>query len=459
MFSTAANDADDLWPIYGEAGNTATCTAQGFFLQLAVTSIFYNTSLSTYYCLTIVFGCKGTRLKRHFKFLHLVPLTIGFTLAFAGIPFYETNFIVCHLAPPPLADSWAPLTWLLFVPVFAVLFICTALSISVWYKLNRQAQKTSRWHYGRTSFVGSLASSSGVGGGSCELRISRQANQTSSDIDEPSASHALNNSASSVGGGGGCSSSDLRIINSICRQASESRSDRDEPSSSQHALYNSSVELQSSTATTTSTSDRRFPIPKIFRQPSSKMRQLEREVMWQAFIYLFAMYVCWLLFVSLFYKSDLQGLSFPLYCVGSFLMPLQGFFNCLNYFRPRAARYMRQRRRIRKEWRKKRGENMSDNGGKSNGARLSSESASEQSSTNRMDGTSTENGAMNNHNAVTFAADLILEPSAYIGESDGEFDEHLRTRYRASKLDIAEELAELDAARGQIEDFPGEDDL
>lgn len=77
-----------------------------------------------------------------------------------------------------------------------------------------------------------------------------------------------------------------------------------------------------------------------------------------------------------------------------------------------------------------------------------------------MDGASNENDAMmNNHTSVTFAADLILEPSAYIGESDGEFDEHLRTRYRASKLDIAEELAELDAARGQIEDYSGEDDL
>lgn len=38
-------------PIYGAMGNDATCTAQGFLLQLNFTAVFYNISLSTYYLL------------------------------------------------------------------------------------------------------------------------------------------------------------------------------------------------------------------------------------------------------------------------------------------------------------------------------------------------------------------------------------------------------------------------
>jgi len=38
-------------PIYGAMGNEATCTAQGFAVQLNFTSMFYNISLSTYYLL------------------------------------------------------------------------------------------------------------------------------------------------------------------------------------------------------------------------------------------------------------------------------------------------------------------------------------------------------------------------------------------------------------------------
>jgi hypothetical protein len=37
--------------IYGSIGNNASCKAQGFFIQLNFTSIFYNITLSTYYLL------------------------------------------------------------------------------------------------------------------------------------------------------------------------------------------------------------------------------------------------------------------------------------------------------------------------------------------------------------------------------------------------------------------------
>jgi hypothetical protein len=45
------NKYGDPTLMYGAIGDTASCKAQGFFIQLSFTSIFYNVTLSTYYLL------------------------------------------------------------------------------------------------------------------------------------------------------------------------------------------------------------------------------------------------------------------------------------------------------------------------------------------------------------------------------------------------------------------------
>ena len=45
------NKFGDPTKMYGAIGDTASCKAQGFFIQLSFTSIFYNVTLSTYYLL------------------------------------------------------------------------------------------------------------------------------------------------------------------------------------------------------------------------------------------------------------------------------------------------------------------------------------------------------------------------------------------------------------------------
>ena len=47
----AYNKYGDPTLMYGAIGDTASCKAQGFFIQLSFTSIFYNVALSTYYLL------------------------------------------------------------------------------------------------------------------------------------------------------------------------------------------------------------------------------------------------------------------------------------------------------------------------------------------------------------------------------------------------------------------------
>ena len=83
-------------PIYGAKGNEATCTAQGLFIQLGTISAYMNVSLAFYYYLVIKHSWDETRLKKIRWALFLFPLVVGFTFAFAGIPFYDSLNLWCN---------------------------------------------------------------------------------------------------------------------------------------------------------------------------------------------------------------------------------------------------------------------------------------------------------------------------------------------------------------------------
>lgn len=147
IVSTAANPTDDLWPVYGERGNNATCMTQAFFLQLGVTSVVYSVSLTTYYYMSVVLGWRGDRLKSQVNILHAVPLVLGISMAFAGIPFYGSVMTFCYIPSPPLHDSWVPITWLQIIPILAAIAISTILIFLVWLKVHRQVENSSRWRF------------------------------------------------------------------------------------------------------------------------------------------------------------------------------------------------------------------------------------------------------------------------------------------------------------------------
>eukprot|EP00980_Cylindrotheca_fusiformis_P004732 scaffold1007_cov142-Cylindrotheca_fusiformis.AAC.3 len=94
--------------VYGAKGNSATCIAQGFFLQLGYTSAFYNLVLTVYYVLVIKKGMRETQLQRLKYWFHVPTLLVGFGLAFAGIPYYSNIFLFCHISP---AIEWTPSSW------------------------------------------------------------------------------------------------------------------------------------------------------------------------------------------------------------------------------------------------------------------------------------------------------------------------------------------------------------
>ena len=102
-FSTAPipkYEDGELSGVYGALGNQATCTTQGFFVQLGtIGSLSYNVVLSFYYVLVIVKSFREWQLKPLRKWMHGVPIVLAFGLAFAGLPYY-TQVCVTFLRIP-----------------------------------------------------------------------------------------------------------------------------------------------------------------------------------------------------------------------------------------------------------------------------------------------------------------------------------------------------------------------
>jgi len=76
----------DTWLAYGAAGNTQTCSMQGFFLQLGLcAATLYQASLVCYYFFTIVKGWSKTKVKKWEPVLHAIPCTVALGTAISGL--------------------------------------------------------------------------------------------------------------------------------------------------------------------------------------------------------------------------------------------------------------------------------------------------------------------------------------------------------------------------------------
>ena len=126
--------------IYGAMGSNGTCVAQGFFLQLGLTSIFFNISLSIHYFLVIVKGWKARRLQFARVWLLLLPIVAGFSLAFGGLPLYINVIYGCYIPPKPLASDQWPSLLFFGVPVLVSLFVTTSMMGLVYWKVRLQVR-------------------------------------------------------------------------------------------------------------------------------------------------------------------------------------------------------------------------------------------------------------------------------------------------------------------------------
>jgi len=154
------------WPIPYETenvfmafGNTATCSAQGFFLQLGIISQFYNAYLAVYYVLVIKYNKKERHLQKMEKFVHWITWLFSVATAIAGLVLnqYNSANLWCWIAPFPedcdnvdmectrgnkasfyrFAFFYA---WV--IPVLVVVMVCMCI---VMYSVHQQQKRLKRY--------------------------------------------------------------------------------------------------------------------------------------------------------------------------------------------------------------------------------------------------------------------------------------------------------------------------
>ena len=121
--------------VWGAEGNDASCTAQGFFIQIGTIALYFNVSIAMYYVLVVEYSWKDQNLRKSWWYISMFvcPILIGSIFAFAGIPFYGTSKIWCNNS----ALYWPE------IPVVVAIAVATILLLRLcWYVY--QSERVSR---------------------------------------------------------------------------------------------------------------------------------------------------------------------------------------------------------------------------------------------------------------------------------------------------------------------------
>lgn len=123
--------------ILGAKGNSASCKAQGFFIQLGTTSLYLNVSIAFYYLLIIQYSWRERRLRKSpiYCLLYAVPITIGAVFAFAAFPYYENAVMWCNNSQ----KYWSE------VPVGIAILIATYIMFSLCWFVYKSEKKSARY--------------------------------------------------------------------------------------------------------------------------------------------------------------------------------------------------------------------------------------------------------------------------------------------------------------------------
>lgn len=137
--SPATDEYGDPTHVYGARGNDATCTAQGFFVQLGLTSPFYNLAMAIHHMLVISYEWNEIRIKKVRWWLYLIPPMIGLGLALGGMGFYGSHDAVCWIT------GWTETWMFLAVPLSTVTVLATLIMFMIYRKVYRQQRRSGRW--------------------------------------------------------------------------------------------------------------------------------------------------------------------------------------------------------------------------------------------------------------------------------------------------------------------------
>jgi len=133
--------------IFGSLGNEASCTAQGFFIQVGTISSYMNVSLAVYYLLIIKYSWSEHRIKKWRVWLFSCPILVGAAFAFAGIPFYDNTILWCNNS----SSYWSE------IPLCIAIFLATCIMSSVCFDVYKSEKRSNRWRQGGTAPRSSLS--------------------------------------------------------------------------------------------------------------------------------------------------------------------------------------------------------------------------------------------------------------------------------------------------------------
>lgn len=126
--------------IPGAVGNESTCAAQGFFVQLGLTSMLFNMALSVYYWLMICHRWTERKFRQIRVKVYVALVFIGLGLACGALPFYENTVMYCYLVRPKIAASWFPLLFFFVGPISLVVIVSTICTLLILHRV-RQTEK------------------------------------------------------------------------------------------------------------------------------------------------------------------------------------------------------------------------------------------------------------------------------------------------------------------------------
>jgi len=135
VFTSLPTPTEDY--IYGARGNAASCTAQGFFIQVGTISLYINVSIAIYYFLIIHQSWREHQLRKSWVYymLFVGPITVGAIFAFAGIPYYDNAILWCNNSQ----NYWSE------IPVAIAIGIATILMLKLCIFVSKEEAASSRF--------------------------------------------------------------------------------------------------------------------------------------------------------------------------------------------------------------------------------------------------------------------------------------------------------------------------
>lgn len=132
---------------YGNFGNSATCTAQGFFIILGLGVPMYNTSLSILYLLSIRHAMKPENFSSKVEpFMHIMSCLVPVSSAILGasLGIIKAGPTVCFISWGPKSVVWI---WIGGATICTCFVICIYSMASICYTVITQRKRMRRYSF------------------------------------------------------------------------------------------------------------------------------------------------------------------------------------------------------------------------------------------------------------------------------------------------------------------------